>query len=879
MMCKKLICLMSVLVLSFVCTSYADTVIGDWENGSYDSWIDWGAGQASIESIGAPKYTFSPIGATLGNSALKVSPGSGWQQNLSISLADIGGLEAFMANKAFSIDVTYNSADWDPATTFAQVYQVSFNNNGYGWNDVGGAAASTGMNGVVFTDTLNPDSPGAIPLVNPGIEGTTVTGTWTWDYSGVLDRFTLPDTDAYIQIVIATNSDGAGAYYFDNARLTGAEPEPEPEPTVPFSLKAAGDIELGNDPQVGPDQNSNGSGLGARDIPDRRRVILISYDISSLKGRGPVSNVSFNNFSHDQHGEVNVYGIIEDLDLLDVESLTWNTAPGVQNDPTLELNSPVALDLADLSDVLLTFSGPGQTGVRFSTGTSQALDDFINNDTDGIVTFLIAPSTEGNQLIVRSREHSAGGTFLEGQIAPIAKIIYVTSVKDNDMDGVQDDISWNDWLTAEGYDVDFRPGNWIDPLDPNKIAELEAADLIIASRGMATGEYDGDETAKWNNLTTPIICTNAWMIRSNRWVWMNSTAANKDAGSPIMLVLEPDHPIFVDVPVDQDGLVEVLDPDVASGNTSFLNDILDPGNGTLLAQSLGIYNTAWIVEWPAGVEYYAGAGQIAGGPRLLLMAGTQDDPYLAPDGVNIAPVGVFNLNEAGQQLLRNALEYLLPAAPVTPTHLYTFEDGTAKDEIDSADGTLVGGAEIIDGAMVTTAQDQWMEMPGDVIAMNTYSEVTIEAWYIPTAGANTSWSMLAYFGDSVNGLGSNGFFITSARGDDKSRAAISIGDEASPWASESGADGPEIDDGLLHQMASTIDGVDITLYIDGVLIASTPLSAANQISGISQNYAYLAKGGYTGDPEWIGAIEQFAIYDVALSAKQIAADYAAGLIK
>ena len=222
-MFKKLICLISVSVLSFACTSYADTVIGDWENGSYDSWIDWGAGQAQIGTIGAPKYTFSATGATLGSSSLKVSPGSGWQQNLSISLADIGGLEAFMANKAFSIDVTYNSADWDPATTYAQVYQVSFNNNGYGWNDVGGGAAPTGMNGVVFTDTLNPNSPGAIPLVNPGVAGTTLTGTWTWDYSGVLDRFTLPETGAYIQIVIATNSDRAGAYYFDNARLV---PEP-----------------------------------------------------------------------------------------------------------------------------------------------------------------------------------------------------------------------------------------------------------------------------------------------------------------------------------------------------------------------------------------------------------------------------------------------------------------------------------------------------------------------------------------------------------------------------------------------------------------------------------------------------------------------------
>jgi len=139
--------------------------------------------------------------------------------------------------------------------------------------------------------------------------------------------------------------------------------------------------------------------------------------------------------------------------------------------------------------------------------------------------------------------------------------------------------------------------------------------------------------------------------------------------------------------------------------------------------------------------------------------------------------------------------------------------------------------------------------------------------------------MLAYFGDNVNGMGNDGFFITSARGDNKSRAAISIGNTSAPWSAESGADGPEYDDGMLHYMASTINATDITLYIDGVLIASTPLSETNKISGISQNLAYLAKGGYAGDPEWIGAIEQFAIYNVALSAKQIAANFAAGMTK
>jgi hypothetical protein len=170
-------------------------------------------------------------------------------------------------------------------------------------------------------------------------------------------------------------------------------------------------------------------------------------------------------------------------------------------------------------------------------------------------------------------------------------------------------------------------------------------------------------------------------------------------------------------------------------------------------------------------------------------------------------------------------------------------------------------------------------MPGDVIAVNTYAAVTIEAFYTPTAGANASWSMLAYFGDSVNGLGSNGFFITSARGDDVSRAAISVGNIEAPYSSESGANGPEYDDGLPHYMASTIDDTQITLYIDGELIAATELSEANKLSGVSNNLALLAKGGYDGDPEWIGEIEEFNMYNVALSADEIAASYAAGPVK
>jgi hypothetical protein len=202
-------------------------------------------------------------------------------------------------------------------------------------------------------------------------------------------------------------------------------------------------------------------------------------------------------------------------------------------------------------------------------------------------------------------------------------------------------------------------------------------------------------------------------------------------------------------------------------------------------------------------------------------------------------------------------------------HSWTFEDGTANDYKGGANGTLVGDASVADGSLYISGQGQWMEMRGDVIDLESYDAITLEAWYTPTQDANTGYTMLAYFGDTVGGVGVDGYFITAARGDDKSRAAISCGVYTNPWSGESGADGPEYDDGTSHLMVSTLTGDSIKLYMDGFLTGASALSPTNSIAGISPNYAYLAKSGYTADLQWIGGIQEFNIYDRALSADEI----------
>jgi hypothetical protein len=160
-------------------------------------------------------------------------------------------------------------------------------------------------------------------------------------------------------------------------------------------------------------------------------------------------------------------------------------------------------------------------------------------------------------------------------------------------------------------------------------------------------------------------------------------------------------------------------------------------------------------------------------------------------------------------------------------------------------------------------------MPAEVIELNAYPEVTIEAWFASVPEANTTWHMLASFGNTVNTVGNDYYFITPARGDDISRAAISCGVVTSPWTGESGANGPEYDDGELHHMVSTLTATEIKLYIDGVPTDTTLLAANNSISLISPTFAYLAKSVYDGDPTWQGVIPEFNIYNKALSADEV----------
>ncbi len=234
--------------------------------------------------------------------------------------------------------------------------------------------------------------------------------------------------------------------------------------------------------------------------------------------------------------------------------------------------------------------------------------------------------------------------------APAQNIVWISETN-ADADLVYFDQGWIDLLENAGYTVDFRPGEWM-TLDADNLAILESADLIITSRNSNSGNYatDPTEIEQWNSVPTPMIMMTAYWVRSNRWLWINSTTIEEYSPEAMMQVVDSAHPVFKGV-TTVDGQVDVIDETVNNGENSFIitNDVR---NGILIAQRAD-NEAVWIAEWLPDVEFYEGSAQVPAEKRMLFLAG----------GGGGQEAGSFNLTEDGIKMFFNAVDYMLGAEP------------------------------------------------------------------------------------------------------------------------------------------------------------------------------------------------------------------------
>ena len=254
-----------------------------------------------------------------------------------------------------------------------------------------------------------------------------------------------------------------------------------------------------------------------------------------------------------------------------------------------------------------------------------------------------------------------------------------------------------DLLLAEGYTV-VRLANPRE-MDAAMQAEANNYDLVIVGRDADSGQYDdNDEPTLWNGITTPMILQNGYFLRDGKWGWMNTTGT-KSTSTNMMLDLDPENPLydilFNGVTLTQGGEVDYVstgDVTLASGSSA--------GNGLLIGhRSYDPEPWVYAAYWEQGLEFYAGSGQTAGGPRLFLAADQAID-VLTSNGVIMFLNMVYEMSgaafnrtpvaDAGYDQIANVNETITldasffdPDSAITITWMQLSGPGTASFEDNS----------------------------------------------------------------------------------------------------------------------------------------------------------------------------------------------------
>jgi hypothetical protein len=266
---------------------------------------------------------------------------------------------------------------------------------------------------------------------------------------------------------------------------------------------------------------------------------------------------------------------------------------------------------------------------------------------------------------------------------------------------------------------------------------------------------------------------------------------------------------------------------------------------------------------PAYKEYYT---TIPAGMTSVEVTATPQDVAATVTGAGTVDVsagkGTITVTvtaAADPAYKRDYVIHYLSDTQLTLKHSYTFDDGTANDQVGDADGTVKGGT-FTDGTFISAKEGDYIVLPADKIALNTYPSFTMEAHV--TTGINPGWTMYVYFGNSSGG--DHTYFISLAGNNNQARGVLNLGDgEVQAGSTEPGS-------GEIHHYVSVITNDTLYWYVDGDLAQKTANKASYLIKDIRNANAWLGFGAYN-DPTWLGTTNEFNIYSGQMDAATVAA--------
>jgi hypothetical protein len=219
------------------------------------------------------------------------------------------------------------------------------------------------------------------------------------------------------------------------------------------------------------------------------------------------------------------------------------------------------------------------------------------------------------------------------------------------------------------------------------------------------------------------------------------------------------------------------------------------------------------------------------------------------------------------------------------THRYNF-NGDANDSVGTAHGTVMGGVTFVNNEAVFPAsvasgpESDYIELPSGLIS--NYTAVTFQFWASP--GASGTWAEIYGFGNqNASGQGAN--MLMFCPKDNVFNYRMSYA-QADPGYNDEPVllGGGSVNEIGPLSITCVYDPPNnkMVLYKNGILINTlTPVkatTAAKQFSltNVYNVYSWLGRSLYNGDSAYNGTLNEFRIYNAALSPIDIAVAEAVG---
>jgi hypothetical protein len=213
-------------------------------------------------------------------------------------------------------------------------------------------------------------------------------------------------------------------------------------------------------------------------------------------------------------------------------------------------------------------------------------------------------------------------------------------------------------------------------------------------------------------------------------------------------------------------------------------------------------------------------------------------------------------------------------------HRYRFDGSgtTATDSVGAAHGRLMNTSLANQGRvdLAGGTSDDYVDLPNGIVS--SLNQATFEAWVTWNGGG--AWQRLFDFGSSTaaEGLQGNGrtyLFLTPSAPASNGIARVVYSRAGQSGETVATATRPMATGAQTHvAVVVNAQNDSLSLFLNGALEGMTALTGA--LSEISDVNNWLGRSQFNLDVEFGGSIQEFRIYNAALSEAQLAASFSAG---